>query len=381
MMTKEEAYARLELDPVTDIQEVRRHFANMHNDYRMRIDNAPTPRLRQLFENQLEEIKEAYAFLNGSFGINDTEELPRTKRGFYEKEQYQSEKEQTGSHSSPSPSDAYAYFSLSGKEKKEVILEKITKHREKLKEQMEQQLLPSAKELYKEELKKADALKKIIVTELEPRERRIKEEKETLQERFKSADEVVSLSAPAKRKSITGIIVLLLLAVLGGGFYFWTNHNSGKNNGGGNSTLNGVEGSNDTIAVVFGFNIKIPKDSITDVAYFIYQGKISLPDSLPHDPIGIGIFYDEKDNKLFTVNGHYEKGLPNGECDISYSEFFQQQQRDKDEYVSNRYVGEMAKGRIDGTGILYFEDRLFLKAVFKNNEVNKVLETNIEGVK
>ena len=79
-MTQEEAYQRLELPEGTDIQEVRRKFAALHSDYRMRIDNAPTPRLRQLFEQQLEQIKEAYGLLNGSEGMNGSIDLPRIKR-------------------------------------------------------------------------------------------------------------------------------------------------------------------------------------------------------------------------------------------------------------------------------------------------------------
>jgi hypothetical protein len=79
-MTQEEAYTHLKLPEGADMQEVRRKFAALHNDCRMRIDNAPTPRLRQLFRQQLEQVKEAYSLLNGSEGMNDTIDLPRIKR-------------------------------------------------------------------------------------------------------------------------------------------------------------------------------------------------------------------------------------------------------------------------------------------------------------
>lgn len=77
-MTKQEAYEKLELPLGTDLQTVRKRFAEMHNDYRMRIDNAPTARLKEVFEKNLERIKEAYNLLNQSETIDDSGSLPRT---------------------------------------------------------------------------------------------------------------------------------------------------------------------------------------------------------------------------------------------------------------------------------------------------------------
>ncbi|MBE8721956.1 WG repeat-containing protein [Sphingobacterium pedocola] len=85
-MNKEQAYERLELPVGTDLQTVRKKFAEMHNDYRMRIENAPTPRLKQTFERGLEELKEAYALLNESERMDDVAELPRTERSFEQEE-------------------------------------------------------------------------------------------------------------------------------------------------------------------------------------------------------------------------------------------------------------------------------------------------------
>jgi len=81
-MTKQEAYERFELAEGADLQEVRRKFSEMHNDYRMRIENAPTPRMRQSFERGLESLKEAYSLLNGSAGMDDTIDLPHTGQSF-----------------------------------------------------------------------------------------------------------------------------------------------------------------------------------------------------------------------------------------------------------------------------------------------------------
>src|SRR5690606_13788321 len=77
-MERKEAYERLELPEGSDLQEVRRKFAEIYNDYQMRIDNPPTPRMRQTYEQHLETVKEAYALLNGSDGMDDTGDLPRT---------------------------------------------------------------------------------------------------------------------------------------------------------------------------------------------------------------------------------------------------------------------------------------------------------------
>ena len=77
-MERKKAYERLELPEGADLQEVRRKFAEIYNDYQMRIDNPPTPRMRQIYERHLEAVKEAYALLNGSDGMDDTADLPRT---------------------------------------------------------------------------------------------------------------------------------------------------------------------------------------------------------------------------------------------------------------------------------------------------------------
>lgn len=81
-MTKEQAYERLELPIGADLQVVRQKFQQLHNDFQMRIDNAPTPKLKQAFERGLEELKEAYAVLNESQGMDDSASLPRTEKTF-----------------------------------------------------------------------------------------------------------------------------------------------------------------------------------------------------------------------------------------------------------------------------------------------------------
>jgi hypothetical protein len=171
-MTHEEAYQRLELPEGTDIQAVRRQFATLHNDYRMRIDNAPTPRLRQLFQQQLEQAKEAYSLLNGSEGINDTIDLPRTRRMIYE-DAVPGGKEQGGAPEPPaqrSLPEAYDYFGLSPEDDKVTFNRLVDTKLSELKSGLRSQSLPMAQKLYEAELGKAERLKALLVSERQEKE-------------------------------------------------------------------------------------------------------------------------------------------------------------------------------------------------------------------
>ncbi|MBW7960585.1 hypothetical protein H3C65_03800 [Patescibacteria group bacterium] len=163
-MTREEAFNRLELPQGTDLSEIRRQFANMHNDYRMRIDNAPTPRLKQLFEQQLEDIKEAYTFLNDSDNINDTDSLPRTKRTY--EEQLQPPLQNTEDNQG-GLDEAYLFFGIKQGEDTARINNSIKKTLEDLQKQAGQQVLPAAKMIYEKELSKGNHFKELIFQEQE----------------------------------------------------------------------------------------------------------------------------------------------------------------------------------------------------------------------
>ncbi|MBD1433903.1 sel1 repeat family protein [Sphingobacterium sp. DN00404] len=82
-MTKEQAYEKLELPIGTDLQVVRQKFNQMHNEFLMQIDGVSfNPAMKQKKEQQLEELKEAYAVLNESKGMDDSASLPHTERTF-----------------------------------------------------------------------------------------------------------------------------------------------------------------------------------------------------------------------------------------------------------------------------------------------------------
>ncbi|MCC2599665.1 hypothetical protein [Sphingobacterium sp. FBM7-1] len=81
-MTREQAYEKLELPVGTDLQVVRQKFQQMHNDFQVQIDGAFNEAMRKRKEQQLEELKEAYAVLNESKSMDDSASLPRTEKTF-----------------------------------------------------------------------------------------------------------------------------------------------------------------------------------------------------------------------------------------------------------------------------------------------------------
>lgn len=62
-MTKEQAYEKLELAVGADLQEVRKQFARLQNDFQDRINSAPSAGQKAAFLRGLEELKTAYALL------------------------------------------------------------------------------------------------------------------------------------------------------------------------------------------------------------------------------------------------------------------------------------------------------------------------------
>lgn len=147
-MTKEEAYERLELPVGADLHTVRKTFKEMHQDYRMRIDNAFNVKSRQTIEQHLEELKEAYALLNDSDGIDDTADLPRTGRSFEE-----------GGSATVSAEDklkaSLAVFGIDPDDSAESIAATIEKHIADLQTQHDAVSLEAARQVYQEEILKA----------------------------------------------------------------------------------------------------------------------------------------------------------------------------------------------------------------------------------
>jgi hypothetical protein len=64
-MTRSEALETLELPDHASAADIQRAFESFYNDFRIRLDNAPTPRLKQTFEERLQRLEQAVAFLQG----------------------------------------------------------------------------------------------------------------------------------------------------------------------------------------------------------------------------------------------------------------------------------------------------------------------------
>ena len=86
-MTKEQAYEKLELPAGIDLQIVRQKFQQMHNDFQVQIDGAFNEAMRKRKEQQLEELKEAFALLNESDSMDDSASLPHTQKTFLSREE------------------------------------------------------------------------------------------------------------------------------------------------------------------------------------------------------------------------------------------------------------------------------------------------------
>lgn len=68
-MTREEAYQRLELPDGAGIEAVQKQFDALCEGWRVQTNTASTFGMRQVFEEQLNQLKEAYSLLTGSDGV------------------------------------------------------------------------------------------------------------------------------------------------------------------------------------------------------------------------------------------------------------------------------------------------------------------------
>jgi len=224
-MTKQEAYERLELPQGADLQEVRRKFAELYNDYRMRIDNAPTARMRQTYEQHLEAVKEAYALLNESDRMDDTGDLPRTAQsGTFE--EGSGEKHLIGDdETAPQNIDrALAVFGLSVHQPAAVIARMVRQHLAELHQQYMTVNLPAAKAAYQQEITKAEAAEAVIRPWLATRHAEAEPEGIPNQEVPGTTQPAMLEETSRQRK--TGVPVwligLLMVVALGGGYWWWS---------------------------------------------------------------------------------------------------------------------------------------------------------------
>lgn len=167
-MTSQEAYEKLELAEGADLQTVRKKFAELHNDYRMRIDNAPTPRLKQSFEKNLELLKQAYALLNESDGMDDTASLPHTgpsasQHAFATDSGHTKGTDaEAASVKEPTLEEALAHYGLQKEHPLKQIENVLIDRKLSLQWQYSSASLDSIKAVIKQEMDKAEAMAAVI---------------------------------------------------------------------------------------------------------------------------------------------------------------------------------------------------------------------------
>lgn len=66
-MTRSEAAALLGVSEDVTIGDLRRQYETLHNDYRIRLTNAPTPALKKTYQQKLQELSTAAGTLHPSF--------------------------------------------------------------------------------------------------------------------------------------------------------------------------------------------------------------------------------------------------------------------------------------------------------------------------
>src|SRR5690606_36086776 len=230
-MTKEQAYEKLELPVGTDLQVVRQKFNQMHNEFLMQIDGVSfNPAMKQRKEQQLEELKEAYALLNESEGMDDSASLPRTERTFDHGGGETRSSSSEPKHTELTREEALAVFDISGQDSPDTATHKVTKHLASLQEQYSSVQIPAAKELYQREIDKAEKAKILIEEWIVERDEAARAEQERLkQERAavpplteQPASQNTSTLPPAKKKNNALVYIIPALLLVGAGVYFVT---------------------------------------------------------------------------------------------------------------------------------------------------------------
>lgn len=237
-MTKQEAYERLELPEGADLQTVRKRFADVHNDYRMRIDNAPTPRLKETFEKNLELFKEAYTLLNESTGIDDTASLPHTGQSVVS--------EETFLHKSDNfdLQQALAILGVKLSDNREFIRNAYWEYVTKREAQLKEADLEVVRQAYKMELQKAERAWSVISAWLLDRDEpanniptgvnEVAQNEQPLvidnkEEKYRDHTGVVPDKPTTKPKKTIWLAAILLVLVIGAAGFWWINKGSEEN--------------------------------------------------------------------------------------------------------------------------------------------------------
>lgn len=190
------------------MQEVRKQFAKLHNDFQVRIDNAPTPRLKQAFERGQGELKDAYAILNESDTVDDTRSLPHSERTFDDGIEASSEE-----GSVPGVDRALSLFGVGKAHSVKEIEAAMHKRLTKVREQHESADLAAAKDVYKQEIAKLEKAQNVIINWLA-------EKNPVEQAQIGQAGAMTSTAATAHKKSRAWWYLVPLLLMAAGVIYY-----------------------------------------------------------------------------------------------------------------------------------------------------------------
>jgi hypothetical protein len=144
-MTLKEAYELLDLPEGSDIQQVRACFSEQHGEYRMLIDNAPTPNLRQRYEQNLALREEAFQLINGGSNLDDAADLPNTGQSSYVEPAKATSKTLT-------LPEALALLGLTESDSTDIIERTYNSHRGDLEAELQRAKIESIKLAYTKEL-------------------------------------------------------------------------------------------------------------------------------------------------------------------------------------------------------------------------------------
>lgn len=215
-MTKQEAYERLELPENTDLQTVRKRFADIHNDYRMRIDNAPTPRLKETFEKNLEKVKEAYNLLNESDRMDDTGNLPRTGHTSSDYQSTTPPLSQGRETEMISLEEAFTLFGVSKTDSDGTIRAGVNEYMEILNNHIKGAFNSAIQEAYQKELEKAEKAWDVIASWMVQRQKM--QEQQTRQTGYEHREETSpgqpEHTAPPKSKKILLLPIIAVATVV-----------------------------------------------------------------------------------------------------------------------------------------------------------------------
>jgi hypothetical protein len=75
-MTRDDALKLLGLDGQASAQAIEQRYHELYNDYHLRLDQAPTLQLKQLYQGKLQEVEAAYQAVRGEEGKAGVADLP-----------------------------------------------------------------------------------------------------------------------------------------------------------------------------------------------------------------------------------------------------------------------------------------------------------------